>query len=280
MRVRALLLPLLCLTACRSDPATSARNAVAARGCFTVHAATPQQAEHVLALLEQVLPAVRELPGLLEPTPVDVFVLRSGAPATRGSTKWRGPDRLHAQKWIEIELGDDEREQRFLLGHELVHWLLDETWTILPRAVEEGLADRGGEFAEPEFAAVRRLRHAIYLSSWAGSGLDVDAGPERGGRTRLRFEIDPELLPGVEGLLRLDARGIQRLRPAAHQELVYSIGYLLVQRIGVKELRQACEAAHGAARATLEPAELLRQAGLDARDLPSWGAAIVELAGD
>ncbi len=243
-----------------------------------VHAADQAHAERVLANAERGLAAAQQLPGMRTRARIEIRVASAGGAAASGSTRWLGDPARREQAWIELALGEDADEQRFLLGHELAHALFDETWQVLPQIVEEGLADHAGEAASPACGAARRLAHAIRLCSWTGPGLAI-----RGeGREPQTFyaRLEPDLLPTPERMLELDGRSYHDVKPPENRELLYAVGYLIVERIGVPRLREMCVAAHAAGQQKLAPAQLLEAARLDPRAPRSWTSAIEALVGE
>jgi len=252
--------------------------AEATRAPLCVHAQDAQTAERVLENAEQGLAAAQRLPGMRTRKAIDIRVASAGGAAATGSTRWLGDPARREEAWIELALGDDADEQRFLLGHELAHALFDETWQLLPQIVEEGLADHAGEAASPACGASRRLAHVIRLCSWTGPGLSIRE-PGREAET-LFARLEPESLPEPARMLELDGRSYHDVKPAENRELLYAFGYLIVERIGVAQLREMCVAAHAAKRSKLAPQELLEAARLDPRDKRSWTSAIEALVGE
>lgn len=245
---------------------------------FRVHAADQATADSVLAHAEAALAAARKLPGMRVRDEIDVRVASAGEGASQGSTRWRGDPNRREEAWIELSLREDPGEQLFLLGHELAHALFDETWQLLPQIVEEGLADHAGQNASPEVGAARRLAHAIRLCSWTGPGLAI---VEHGRVVQtLVARLEPESLPEPERMLELDGRSYHDVRPPENRELLYAFGYLIVERIGVPQLREMCSAARQQKRHKLSAQELLDAAHLDPRDKRSWTSAIEALVGE
>jgi len=119
--------------------------AEAAHPPLRVHAQDQAYAERVLESAEQGLAAAQHLPGMRTRAEIDIRVASAGGAAATGSTRWLGDPARREQAWIELALGEDADEQRFLLGHELAHALFDETWQAPPQIVEERLADHAGE---------------------------------------------------------------------------------------------------------------------------------------
>jgi hypothetical protein len=252
--------------------------AEASRAPFRVHAQDRETAEQVLAHAELALAAAQKLPGMRARSAIDIRVSSAGSTAASGSTRWLGDPARREQAWIELALGDDPEEQRFLLGHELAHALFDEVWQTLPQIVEEGLADHAGEAASPACGAARRLAHAIRLCSWTGAGLAI---VEQGRVLQtLCARLEPESLPEPARMLELDGRSYHDVKPAENRELLYAFGYLIVERIGLTKLRELCVAAHAAGRKKLAPEELLEAARLDPRERRSWTPAIEALVGE
>lgn len=265
------LLGLLLCAACRAPAGELELRARADAAPLHVAAADEALAQRVLELAHDVLPIVLALPGLEAPRSLELRITRArGAPAA--VTHWRGALEERRDPWIELALDDDPDAQRFLVGHELAHALLDRTWQHLPQIVEEGLADRAGERASPGYAARRRLAHAVRLASWTGAGLVL------GGGAPLVARLDEDALRSPEELLALDGRTYHALRPAENRELAYAFGYLIVERVGIEALRQMCAQAEREGRAKLGAAELLAAARLDPRDRRTWARAVEALA--
>ena len=244
---------------------------------FRVHAEDQRSAEFALENAAFGLGAARQLPGLRERGTIEIRVTRVGAAAPGGATRWRGELGQRGEAWIELALGEDPGEQRFLIGHELTHALLDATWQELPQIVEEGLADHVGERASPECGAARRLAHAIRLCSWTGPGLAIVRAGEP--PETLFARLDLESLPEPVAMLELDGRSYHDVKPAENRELLYALGYLIVERIGLVKLRELCAAAQAAGEKHVAPAKLLEAAHLDAHDKRSWTPAIEALVG-
>jgi hypothetical protein len=164
----------------------------------TVLAYAPEVAREVAETLDVLAPAVRARLESPRTAPPVVHVRSSDA-----GPSYRG-DR--------IELGRPLYEQedwRFVLHHELVHWYAESTWVEgLPLVLEEGVAD--------------------YLTCEAFGGLAA-----RAEQIRARAYPTVDLVAAFE----IEQDDWHRLdRPGAL--LHYHLGFELVQRIGLEELRE------------------------------------------
>lgn len=132
-----------------------------------------------------------------------------------------------------IEIGDfmARRQTRFAVGHELVHWYARGVWDRLPHAVEEGLADELALRCSEELRGVRAMEFTAALASLT---------PERRARA-----------------LALDERSWKDVSAEACSD-AYAVGFEIVQRVGVDNLRALCE------RAENEGVERVPSAWLDA----------------
>jgi hypothetical protein len=146
-----------------------------------------------------------------------------------------------------IELGGDSRDsQDFCVAHEMVHWNLQGVWTRLPVTVEEGLADYIALHLVPEFRDER----------------------ERELRERLS-NLDPELIDRawmLEHATREDTA--PEVRSAA-----YAIGFDIVRRLGVDELRRLCALAESSGHAVV-PREWFNALPPNVAPTPSGSASV------
>jgi hypothetical protein len=276
----SMLLSLAGIAACAStrEPlAHSARD-----GLLAVHAVSAQDADIVLQLARELYPAVAGVPHMLPMREVELRVWRDSGRFSSGANRWKGEVKSRRQSWIELHLGSDATQYRWILAHELSHYLLGDEWLPLPMIVEEGLCDTIAERLDPATGASRRLSHAVLLSSWLGPGLYVTQTQPETGRSEtvhLRVRIDPDELPSIVSMLRFDEKSYHSVRDPKHNQLLYAFGYLLVNRIGIEKLSQLCSQARTAGVETVPPEWLLAAAGIRPGDAESWKRAVDGLIG-
>ena len=93
-------------------------------------------------------------------------------------------------------LADGGKGICFTLAHELVHYHMPMSWRALPAAVEDGLADRIGFSAEPEFRKHRLAEYNQVLASTFRDEAQVEAFLSDLGADRneyLAFDSDRKL---------------------------------------------------------------------------------------
>jgi hypothetical protein len=192
-------------------------------------------------------------------------------PAARGRTLDARPIRIleasEADRWHELVLGSadtrarvvrlrsDDPDLELTLSHELAHLCLGSEWTVLPAAVQEGLADLLGARALDALPRIRARRADGLLWAFGGLSLRVTwrlpgASAERiQARTELGVRPpegaavpDPAASP-VEWLDRRDSFTPKTIDPT-RDPFCYGVGYVLAERVvaraGLPALRQLC----------------------------------------
>jgi len=178
-------------------------------------------------------------------------------------------------------VGDD-----FLLAHELVHALMDDSWDPLPAVMKEGLCDAIACRAVPGQAAqVRALRMFSARFAFGEQQLDLAVTePSFGARlgVPLRVAASDVSRRDPHDALALGGRGV-RLHDELHDEdVLYGYGLLLVERvierIGIVGLHELCIRARSEGRSLLTLVDVLAAAGLDDSAL-AWRAALADAVG-
>lgn len=223
-------------------------------------------------LCRQAAPAVQAaLPGLVE-RPIDLWILPELADRLAHGLTW--PDR------IELSEAAAPEGQRFILAHELVHFLLDETWSRLPHVLEEGLCDWVAMRVDPLRAPQRRAEHAILLATLASGGLFVGTGSGPDARAwRFRADVDVERAPPLAQVLQLSDDELVALQGTREAAVIYAVGYLYVERIGPPKLRELCRVARATGRDEVPLHWLHDAADLHTRDPREFARAARALIG-
>ena len=265
---------------CASNP-HAGLTATARTNQFTVHAADQATAERVLAGCEAVAPSVLAGPTSGPGGPLEVYCVPVDRCYGEGRNLTSGDAELRVVQCIEIDIGREFAWERFVIAHELAHAWLAPEWNVLPQMLEEGLADLAGERADPQAGVCRRLFHGLRLVTWAGIGwpyvLERDGEKEAG---MLHLGKPEQGLPELGAMLELDGRNFHDVGGEQNENLLYAVGYALVQQIGVPKLAQLCARAR-TANLTQIPADwVLEEAGL-ARDSGSlWAISGRRLIGE
>lgn len=271
----------LWLSSCRTSP-VSRYDYEAHSGLIRVRAERMEDARALLALAEELYPQIAAQPQMLAMRPIELRVGRQAGRFSAGANRWQGELAERRSSWIELKLGDDPSQYRWILAHELTHYLLGDAWLPLPMIVEEGLCDAIAGELDPYTGASRRLSHAVLLSSWLGPGVvvTISRAPTRAAESiTLRVNLDREELPSVISMLRFDEKSYHTVREPKHHQLLYAFGYVLVDRIGPEKLLELCARAGQAGVASVPPEWLLAAAGIDASQPDSWKRAIDGLIG-
>lgn len=266
----ALLGALNVLGACAATPPPVAVDTPFGRVC----AESSSKADEVAELLSDLSPGVQELLPGTKDREVDVWVQS----VLRDS---RGGERAEAVKGYTLLIGDfqakrihllQDGELAWYLSHELVHALMDESWSTLPGILEEGLADVVAEMLNEEHAA--RIRaHRLFNSSYFFGGLVFPLAyqePENDGEwTEGAVFVQPwedMQPPDIEGLLACSRQDLRREYPEL-PEPFYGLAYLVVARIvergGLDALHSLCIEAEAAGQEVIPSTRLLEAAALD-----------------
>ncbi len=172
-----------------------------------VRAYSAKDAEKVAALMERLVPEVRAIKGVAKPAPLTILCTEELpldlAALTTATTVFLGP----------LSRGDLATS----LAHELSHWFSDETWRLLPYALDEGLA--------------------TYVSSLV---VPVQNSPELVGFQHVLAED-----VGLEGFRSACSATAEAQADRTFEEEVRirGIGLAAASAIGVETLRQLCERA-------------------------------------
>lgn len=279
---RALLVSLsaLLLAACAGTP--QPLEYTAQDRTILVRAEQQEDAAALLALTQELYPKVAQSPHMLPLRPLELRVRRQSGRYSAGANRWKGDLRQRRESWIEVQLGSDPQQYRWILAHEFTHYLLGDEWLPLPMIVEEGLCDLVAEQLDPATGAQRRMSHAVLLASWLGPGLSVTRTDRATGRMEtitLRVNIDREEMPSVVSMLRFDERSYHSIRDPKQNQLLYAFGYLLVSRIGIEKLSALCAQAREAGVDAVPPEWLLAAAGVRPGDEESWKRVVDGLIG-
>jgi hypothetical protein len=284
--VGALVLPLVLalLAACAQVPeiALSTEHGV-------VRAHTPADAAAMADLLERLKPQVLALlPGARD-RPTEVW--REPALQLEAVPEERARDAgvvaLTELQSGRIRIGEAGGiGPDFLLAHELVHALMDESWDPLPAIMKEGLCDAIACRLAPEHAArARALRMFGARFAFGDQALDLAVTePSFGGRLGVGITVSAPGIPRREPreALELAGHGVRLHGELRDEDVLYGYGLLLVERtidrIGLAGLHALCLRAREEGRAVLPARWVLWAAALD--DSPaSWRAALAQAVG-
>ena len=170
-----------------------------------------------------------------------------------------------------ILLDAHRRHPAATLAHELVHAYEPASWSRLPAAVREGIADHLAARAVPEIAAEMRAARAISLASYAIGGLPVSVRSDSGTvqLTRAGVPVETDLEP-----LEILAIPHGRIRSAGDGQTlkaIYGMGLLIVTRAGIEPL--VALASEPGSTDLVAPEDVLAAARLSP-DAGTWGPAI------
>lgn len=112
-----------------------------------------------------------------------------------------------------VGLGQRHHESQDLMAHELAHHYMRRWPSRLPAVIEEGLADMVGGVASDKLQAIRK---------WHASVLD---------RTKVM---------SITNVLRLSSGDFVKIRDRKVTSALRSVGFRLVDKMGVEELRRMC----------------------------------------
>lgn len=264
-------------------------------GCLGVPAPPPPISEHtpsgivrahstattrqVAGWLEQLVPGVStRLPATRSVVP-EVWVQRG----------LRLHENHHPPEWVDgfttsapdrIHLREDAEELEAILCHELVHLVLDDSWSALPTVIEEGLCERiAMELTSSEDAlyfASKRMVAAVYLGSGdllLARRFDLPGGSVMSSDVllRMRVEMQPESASPLESLEL--AGGYADIRGGRIGAEHYGFGAWLVDRIvdniGYRGLHDLCVQAQARGEELIAVDRLLAAARLP-RDPEAW----------
>ena len=174
----------------------------------------------------------------------------------------------------------------FLLAHELVHALMDESWDPLPAIMKEGLCDAIACRLVPEQGPrVRAMRMFGARFAFGEQQLDLAVTePSFGGRLGLGIRVAAPDFERRDPLaaLAIAGHGIHLHAELQDEDVLYGYGLLLVERTieraGLDGLHALCMRARDE-RLPLLPSEwVLWAAGMDA-GATSWRTALAEALG-
>ncbi len=270
MRVFLALVLLVSACAC-STTGHAALTERAQASWFTVHAQDRATAERVLAECQAVAPAVLSSPTAGSPAPVEIFCVPVDRHYGEGRNLTEGDPELRRVQCIEIDIGSELVWERFVIAHELAHSWLAPEWNPLPQILEEGLADMAGASADPEAGVCRRLFHGLRLVTWAGIGWPYVV--ERNGKKEagmLHMGKTEQGLPDLAAMLALDGNSYHDVGGEQNENLLYAVGYALVQQIGVPKLKELCERALQSGLPQIPADWVLEAAGLSRSSGSLW----------
>jgi len=233
-------------------------------------------------LVDQLAPRVNAIVPSTNDLPIDLRVVSDEERKTVKGATWRMGSGF---KWIEIDSTSSSGVERFLVAHELTHFVLDEIWDYLPAVLEEGLAEVVAMQVDPDSAPLRRGRHARDL----GTALHTQSF-ESGGESRLVLEgiavrlwdsgriVTPPFgtfrtMPDLRAALRLGPVGFAGL-DASESTILYAVGFLLASRIGIPGLHLLCERAAEEGLSRVPADWIFKAARLDPDDREAWVVAV------
>ncbi len=224
-----------------------------------VRAESEHTADEFADLLQRLAPEVqRILPGSLK-RPIDVWIqdeprvwrFHPRPESVRGFTLLA--DEFDARR---IHLQADGQSPWYL-SHELVHALIDRSWTPLPGILEEGLGDVVAERLNPDFGGHIRSHRLLNASSFSGGFTveiayrtpDASGASGEGPRTTRRVLVETgDSLPFElwDDLLGASRNELHQRWPEIPEPL-YGMAWFLVERIverrGFEGLHELCLAA-------------------------------------
>ena len=269
-----------CTTACSMVGHEALRAEVEA-SWFTVHAQDRATAQRVLAECEALAPGVLSGWTSGPSGPVEIFCMPVDAQCGEGRNLTEGDPEQRRVRCIEIDIGRELAWERFVLAHELAHAWLAPEWNPLPQILEEGLADMAGARADPEAGVCRRLFHGLRLVTWAGIGWPYQV--ERNGKQEagmLRTGKPEQGLPTLADMLELDGTSYHEVGGEQNENLLYAVGYALVQQIGVPTLKELCERALAEGLAQIPVERVLAAAQLTRESGSLWALSGQRLIGE
>jgi hypothetical protein len=278
-RLSALLL-VLALGSCVSPPRASVVS-----GHGTVRAPTTEEARAVADLLEDLMPRLRALLPCTRDPKVEVW-LQDELKIFWMLEPSQEVVALNFDAWDRIHLKRSSSSLPEDLSHELVHLMLDSSWSALPPVLEEGLADHVGLALNPGAAADFRAGRLLSVVADLGgySGRIQFAHPTPSGAECLVFRL---LQPPSQPVKPLDALRphVEEILPhsrSSAKSTLYGLGFLvvsrIVDRIGYDGLNQESRAARARGEAKIAPARLLSLANLDDQT-ESWVEAALDELG-
>jgi hypothetical protein len=250
-------------------------------GLFTVHALDRPTAERVLAECQALAPLVLACPTSGAPGPLEIFCVPVDAQYGEGRNLTEGDPGLRRVDCIEIDIGREQAWERFVIAHELAHAWLGPEWNPLPQILEEGCADLAAVRADPEAGVCRRLFHGLRLVTWAGIGYPFVVerqGKREGGMLRLG-QVE-EGLPTLAAMLELDGTSYHDVGGEENENLLYAVGFALVQQIGVPQLKELCARALAEGEAQIPAGWLLAAADLTRDSGSLWAIRGQRLIGE
>jgi hypothetical protein len=249
------------LCACSALPARppSGLNARFSSERADVHAASLERAREVALAFDAAFWLIQDLPHARRHERAQVYVVEGSEQSWSGLTRVDG--------WIEITTGDEELGPRYIVAHELVHFLLESEWDPLPQVVEEGLCDSIAARFDPAQAARQRADMALHLAAAAGHGLVVSLPPANDPKgapkpTMLSIPLDTRRLPEPQRALTLDSRDMARYSGEPIRTVLYGLGFLIVERIGPAGLMGMCVIAKSTCAQQIDPLVLLQAVDL------------------
>jgi hypothetical protein len=280
--MRSLLaLALVALAGSCTSTRYAALTASAQASGFSVHAQDQATAERVLAECQAVAPSVLAGPTSAAAAPIEVYCVPVERCYGEGRNLTSGDPGLRRVQCIEIDIGREFAWERFVIAHELAHAWLAPQWNVLPQILEEGLADMAGERADPQAGVCRRLFHGLRLVTWAGIGwpyvFEHDGKQEAG---MLHLGKPEQGLPELGAMLELDGRNYHDVGGEQNENLLYAVGYALVEQIGVPKLASLCERARAASLAQIPADWVLEAAGLSRTSGSMWAISGQRLIGE
>ncbi|MBK7641683.1 MAG: hypothetical protein IPJ19_01315 [Planctomycetes bacterium] len=278
--MKHLLLALLALLAgCTSTGHEDLRQSARSQ-LFHVHALERATAERVLMECEALAPLVLAQPTSAAATPVEIYCVPVKKQYGEGRNLTEGDPELRQVSCIEIDIGRELSWERFVIAHELAHSWLAPEWNPLPQILEEGLADMAGSAADPQAGVCRRLFHGLRLVTWAGIGYPFSS--EHDGRREagmLKLGQPTAGLPTLAQMLELDATSYHDVGGDQNENLLYAVGFALVQQIGVPALKALCARANAQGLAQIPADWLLEAAGLTRATDQLWAICGMRLIG-
>ncbi len=279
-RLSSLLL-VLAIGSCVSPPRASVVS-----GHGTVRAPTTEEAQAVAGLLEDLMPRLRTILPCTRDPQVEVWLQE------KLKIFWMlEPSQevvaLNFDAWDRIHLKRGSSSLPEDLAHELVHLMLDSSWSALPPVLEEGLADHVGLALNPGAAADFRAGRLLSVVADLGgySGRIRFAHPTSSGAECLVFRL---LQPPTDPVEPLDALQphVEEILPhsrSSAKSTLYGLGFLvvtrIVDRIGYDGLNRESRAARENGETRIAPERLLELAELD-EQAESWVQAALDALGE
>jgi len=274
----------LLLAACQAAPPTYE----VALALDRVRADSPFLATTVAGMLDRNRDRVLELVPGSESAPIEVWLQDELQLYRFRRGSYEDADGFWAEDVGRIHLRTEARHLERTLVHELVHSCLDDTWSMLPGTLEEGLCDWVSTRICPHSAA--QLRAGRLSAACFGLGsLEIEIelrstrsdgeSPPIGSYASILLEggIDPPVSPA--DVFQLEAGRSNSGLVGSRKKALYGLAFFLVDRIatidsGLDTLHELCVRARAEGLSKVPTEWLLDAAELSGIEAPQWKPAL------